>query len=240
MKEGAPRTPRQEMAHASMEGNVWMPQNGLGISIRTAERILSQEDPKAAVKELIAAIPNDEQLEIRTNKANAQHVLHGIPRVLKNEDVRGILQGGNISTLNLLSSALGFTGTLTAAMTYPTDAEGNWATDEMRTRVADVEQVLRPEVAESLKSLLKSVKETSELPHVKELLTKRKELYKGWKDKDTSMRADDQTDINRLTNDVAQILTEAVFDAGEKRGDMMSKVIAAKIMMEIGKNVPRF
>ncbi len=234
MKEGMPRTPREEVAQASLEGNVRMPRNPLGITVMVAERLVAQEDPRAAVQGLVAPIPDDENLTRRTEKVNAQHALHSIGHVLTTAEVKKVLQSGNVYTLNLIAGALGFNSPIQDQDLYPQDTEGNWASEELRTRARDIGDVLIPQTTESLRALLTATKEALERPDIKNILAQHKALYKGWEDLNEKRRNEIREEARALINDGIQMITEEIWKAGAERGDTLSKNIADNLMRVVG------
>lgn len=235
-----PRTVTQELAHASMEGNVRMPQNMLGIAVHTADRVLSQENPHAAVRKLIAPIPDGKELDLRTSKANAQHALHDVRRLLTTDDVRWILEIGNVSTLNFIAAALGNFKLVDPPERNVYDSHGEWATDELRARVLEVEDKLTPEKLEVLRHVVEVIRDELATPEMKALLAKRKELYDDWSKKRIADRGQAARDANRVTGEIVERLTRVIFEAGEEFPDRESKAVAQNIRMKIESFVPNY
>lgn len=106
MSEGKPKDIGREIQTAALEGNVRMPQTYRGIALFAAEQALSADNFKEAVESLVQPIEEDEYLRERTKKANAQHRLHEIGKVLNEEDVKSIQNDGNYKTLEMLGDLL--------------------------------------------------------------------------------------------------------------------------------------
>lgn len=143
-------------------------------------------------------------------------------------------------TLNFMSATVGMFDNVAPPERNVYDSHGEWATDALRTRVQAVDDKLTPSRLEALRPLVLVLKEEMAKPEMKELLAKRKELYDGWSEKKLADRSRAAQDANRITRDIVQHLTDAVFQAGEGRGDIESKTVAQNIMLKLGSFVPNF
>lgn len=234
MQERFSPNPKEELSRASMEGNVYMPQNGLNIAIRTAERVLSQEDPELAIAELVAPIPNDETLEKRTAKANAQHRLHGIGRELIPNEVRQILIGGNLATLNLIASAVDIRDSLPpSAHSSLVLEDGEWADEPTLSRATEVSAALTPQKVMILRTLLQTTKDLLDSTEIKQLLTERKTLYRGWEHMDASERSTAEKQIRQLSNQVIEIIKDEFFHLLPEFDDKESRQMGMNLLLAV-------
>ncbi len=239
MHERLQKTPREELSRASMEGNVYMPRNGLNITLRTAERCLSQEDPAGAMAELIAPIPIDETLEKRTVKANAQHALHNIGKVLTPEEVRGILAMGNIGTLNLIAGLLGIKNSL-PVQNQLFSKNGEWAYEPASDKVEEIVSELTPKKTELMRRLLHLAQTILDSTEVKEMMVERKTLFQDWESKDWAEKITTRKQINRLSNQIIQTIADELFLIIQDAEDTESKRMAMLFQMEMEKYSAHF
>ena len=210
-----------------------MPQNGLQIAVRTAERCLSEENPALAVEALIAPIPDDDMLKQRTLKANAQHALHNIAKELTINDVRRIFVGGNIGTLNLIAAALGIKSSLEVDVHF--DEQGEWADERYTDRAEEIIASLTPEKCSKIKTVLSKIKNSLDSPEVKELLSQRKEFFQSWQDKSLQELSSSERQINKLANEIIAELNTVLFTAAQKFNDEESQYIIMYVGREIDK-----
>ena len=238
MHERLNQTTQEALARASMEGNVYMPQNGVNIAIRTAERSLTQEDPLAAINQLIAPLPLDEAMEKRTAKANAQHRLHNIGMELDADQVRRILAWGNIATINLIASALSIEHTLDLRG-IKFDEVGNWATEEIAAQLKEMQSALTPQKAEMLRTVLQITKEALESDEVKEKMQQRKELFKDWKTLTPLEQGVAQKQVNQLSNEVIDEINRVFFEIFPELSSEMKRM-AIGVQRDIGKYIQHF
>jgi hypothetical protein len=238
MHERLNKTTHEALSQASMEGNVYMPQNGANIAIRTAERSLMQEDPMVAISQLVGPLPLDEAMEKRTAKANAQHRLHNIGLELDADEVRRILAWGNIATINLIASALSMEQALDLRGTK-FDESGNWSTEEIETYLKEIQSALTPQKAEMLRTVLQITKEALESDEVKEMMQQRKELFKDWKTLLPQERAVAQKQISQLSNQIIHEINRTFFEIFPDISNEM-KQMAIGVQREVGKYVQHF
>ena len=238
MREQIQKTTQEALSQASMEGNVYMPQNGVNIAIRTAERSFTQEDPVVAINQLILPIPVDEALEQRTAKANAQHRLHNIGRELTVVEVRRILAWGNVATINLIASALGIEQSIDIHVVQ-FDEAGEWATDAIRAQLEEIQSALTPERAELMRTVLRITKEALESVEVKEKLQQRKDLFRDWETMSLQERGLAQKQINQISNEIIHEVNRAFFEAFPDFSEEMRR-LAIGVQRDVGKYLRNF
>lgn len=199
MNEKAPRrTEQSEFQKATMEGNIVIPRIPLGIVVFGAEHCLSSENPLEKIRELIAPIPLDENLAIRTKRANAQHTYHGVPVTLSNTKVREIQAKGNLAALRLIGECLG--GHLGERSVISFDADGSWADAEMQMFLKDTEERLTPQNIEFLRKLVGLVKDVLDDPSVVQSLKERKALLSNWENQTPAEQINNTQLIRRGMN----------------------------------------
>jgi hypothetical protein len=174
------RPPKTHAAEGTLEGNVRVPQAILGIAMFGLERVLDNEDPKKAIKDLIAPIPiDDPHLRERVRKAQAQHDLHNIPVKLHENNVRRVEIGGNAHMLTLLGRVFlaGKFVPVSEDHHYITEA-GEWATPKERETVKQVLAKATPERVAFLKEMIQVATAVMRRPEIAAELLERKGLYK--------------------------------------------------------------
>jgi len=175
-----------------------------------AEHCLSEEDPHAAIQKLVAPIPDDEALRVRTAKANAQHVQAGIGTILTTDKIRQLQARGNHGTLQLIGRAAGIT--VGPKTLYYFDEEGNWSDPEMQADAQRVIDELTPEKTEFLKNALHLLRSTLESPEVKQMIKERKEALSNWEHKNEAEKARGNAIAAAKTREIAQALEDTLFE----------------------------
>lgn len=176
MNEGKPKDIGREIQTAALEGNVRMPQTYKGIALFAAESILSANNFKEAVESLVQPIEEDEYLSDRTKKANAQHQLHDIGRVLSEADVKGIQYDGNYKTLEMLGNILGVGDTIPFLSDY---SKSSVLLKEQAERIIGAWESLDQDEQVFLQETLSSAVEALRSPEGKELSNKYRSAWKG-------------------------------------------------------------
>lgn len=195
MSEGIPQRQQRGIERASLEGNVRIPQQDMGIALFTLDRLLKEEEIGAAIESLVAPIPDDEQLAQRTKRANAQHEFHGIGRTLTTERVRSLQLGGNYITLGLLHVILGATRTPVApdhSKEVKFAEDGTWeksGEDEWVAELKEKVQALAPEDLQFLKNLIHKATEVLMGPVLSHMVEEYKKQFSNWEQQDDRMQA---------------------------------------------------
>lgn len=195
MNEGVPQRQHTSLERASLEGNVRIPQQDMGIAFFTLDRLLKEENLDAAIESLVAPIPDDEQLAQRTKRANAQHEFHGIGKTLSAERVRSLQLGGNYMTLGLLHVILGGTQAPiepSHSVRVEFAADGTWektGEDEWVLELKDRVHALPSEDFQFLRNLIHKATDTLSGPVLGHMIEEYKKLFSDWKDKDDRMQA---------------------------------------------------
>lgn len=193
-----------------MEGNIRIPQNGLGIVALGASKVLESADINIALQQLVTPISiGDEGLLARTRKANAQHVHYGIEKVLDPVDVRRIEIKGNYEILRLLGEALGVAPPKTNDLVIE-PLSGVWAEPGIVAEVEIVSDNLSPEKVIFLKQLLSEVVKLLNSEKIKNLLESRRARFDKWSTKESEQQGAIKMDNGSDLKYVSKIIIEAL------------------------------
>jgi hypothetical protein len=159
--------------------------------------------------------------------------LHGIEKELSMDDVRYVLANSNIITLDLIASML---GKKNMSWGNPNDfnSVGVWVSEDALLSAKEIVAELMPEKARLMLELLRVVKEIINSSFVKEMLAKRKSLYKDWSIKPREEQNILQNRIDQLNGDILKEVDEALnilHEHGEGEDERMS--IELKSELEI-------
>ncbi len=181
MNEGAPKSFKPAVEKGILEGNIAMPQTGVGIKIMGAEKLMSQPDPKQAIDDLLAPIPLDDPALVKRLKiAEAMHVKYDIKKSVNVERMRLLDVQSILATIFFIADILDIEVDEDRTRVESFDESGNWVTPEVKAVASELKEKLTPEMISFIRQAFKELVLLFKSQESAESLQNRKEKFRNW------------------------------------------------------------
>jgi hypothetical protein len=220
---------------SAFEANVKMPQTHLAIALFTLESSFCNSQGWPALLQVVRSVPEGEELGKRTEKANAQHRLYGIDRVLHEEDIRRLAISSVRSSLQIPYHAIPVSEHQNVESGEDSIAKEelpDWMTDEERHDLGVLAEALNTfDEYIFFSNLLKFSREFFSTDKVSSVLRKRKEIYSNW----ASLTTEEKDSIEQVnveyTEQVRMLLKDAIDQyCQEQAATNQQKLLADRLL----------